>query len=263
MRQIQMIKSDKPKKNYREEFLEDYKMLTGITDLTLQDVFGAMQIMFERRWLTQVKPSPWCKKQFMLLYQSLLDADDGMMSGMSHFKTAIEQTRYDRTHRQRKVNPETKRQKEEELLKHYYDDVEKNPEEDMSAMSDELLRSDDVYYQNESLLYKRFKSLNEAMFKYSALKMRQASEEYAERMISNDGTINIYYLVGPDNSVIGCRFKIEDDSSESESEDCSVTVIFKSGKSEEYVEITEDLSDDTYRKIEQYIKDKFNYKIEL
>lgn len=43
----QMIKSDKPKtdkpkKNYKEEFLEDYKMLTGITDLTLQDVFGAM-----------------------------------------------------------------------------------------------------------------------------------------------------------------------------------------------------------------------------
>ena len=53
-----MIKSDKPKKNYKEEFLEDYKMLTGITDLTLQDVFGAMQIMFDKRWLTQVKPSP-------------------------------------------------------------------------------------------------------------------------------------------------------------------------------------------------------------
>lgn len=60
----QMIKSDKPKKNYKEEFLEDYKMLTGITDLTLQDVFGAMQIMFERKWLTQIKPSPWCEKQF-------------------------------------------------------------------------------------------------------------------------------------------------------------------------------------------------------
>ena len=260
----QMIKSDKPKKNYKEEFLEDYKMLTGITDLTLQDVFGAMQIMFDRRWLTQVKPSPWCKKQFMLLYQSLLDADDTMMSGMSRFKNAIEQTRYDRTHRKRKVNPETERQKEEELLKDYYDDLEKNPEEDMSAMSDELLRSDDVYYQNESLLYKRFKSLNEAMFKYSDLKMRQASEEYAERMITNDGTINIYYLVCPNNSVIGCRFKIEDDSPKSsEFEDCSVTVIFKYGKSEEYVEITEDLSDSTYKKIEQYIKDKFNYKIKL
>ena len=151
------------------------------------------------------------------------------------------------------MNPETKRQKEEELLKHYYDDVEKNPEEDMSAMSDELLRNDDVYYQNESLLYKRFKSLNEAMFKYSALKMKQVSEEYAERMISNDGTINIYYLVCPNNSVIGCRFKIEDDSSE----DCSVTVIFKSGSSEEYVETTEDLSDSTYRKIEQYINIMF------
>ena len=134
----------------------------------------------------------------------------------------------------------------------------------MSAMSDELLRSDDVYDQNESLLYKRFKSLNESMFKYSALKMRQASEEYAERMITNDGTINIYYLVCPNNSVIGCRFKIEDDSPKSsEFEDCSVTVIFKSGKSEEYVEITEDLSDSTYRKIEQYIKNKFNYKIKL
>lgn len=257
-----MIKSNKQKKNYKEEFLEDYKMLTGITDLTLQDVFGAMQIMFKRDWLTQVKPSPWCKKQFMLLYQSLLDADDGIMSGMSHFKTAIEQTRYDRTHRKRKTNPETERQKEE-LLKHYYDDVEKNPEEDMSAMSDELLRNDDVYYQNESLLYKRFKSLNEAMFKYSALKMKQASEEYAERMTSNDRTINIYYLVGPNNSVIGCRFQIENDSSESKSDNCSVTVIFKSGKSEEYVEITKDLSDSTYRKIEQYIKDKFNYNIEL
>lgn len=262
-----MIKSEKPKKNskknYREEFLEDYKMLTGITDLTLQDVFGAMQIMFKRDWLTKVKSSPWSEKQFMLLYQSLLDADDGIMSGMSHFKTAIEQTRYERTHRKRKVNPETERQKEKELLKHYYDDVEKNPEEDMSAMSDELLRSDDVYYQNESLLYKKFKSLNESMFKHSDLKMRQASEEYAERMITNDGTINIYYLVGPNNSVVGCRFKIENYSSEYESEDCSVTVIFKSGKSEEYVEITEDLSDNTYRKIEQYIKDKFNYKIEL
>ena len=77
-------------------------------------------------------------------------------------------------------------------------------------------------------------------------------------MITNDGTINIYYLVGPNNSVVGCRFKIEDDSSKSsESEDCSVTVIFKSGNSEEYVETTEDLSDSTYRKIEQYINIMF------
>lgn len=254
-----MIKSKKSKKNYKEEFLEDYKMLTGITDLTLQDVFGAMQIMFERRWLTQVKSSPWSEKQFMLLYQSLMDADDTMNDGMTRFKTAIEQTRYDRTHRGKKVNPKTERQKEEELLKHYYDDVEKNPEEDMSAMSDELLRNDDVYYQNESLLYKRFKSLNEAMFKYSALKMRQASEEYAERIVSNDGTIDIYYLANPNNSVIGCRFQIKNDSSE----DCSVTVIFKSERKEEYVDIIGELSDNTYRKIEQYIKDKFNYKIKL
>lgn len=256
------IKSNKPKKNYKEEFLEDYKMLTGITDLTLQDVFGAMQVMFKRGWLSEVKPTPWCKRQFMLLYQTLLDGDDPLMSGMSHFKTAIEQTRYDRTHREKKTTPTLKQstQDDKELARHYYDDVEKNPEEDMESMSDGLLRADDVYYTNESLLYDKFRSLNEAMFKFSALDMRPATEKYAERMPSDDGTINVYYLIDPNNSVIGCRFKIRNEES---SEDCSVTVIMKSASSEEYVDISGNLSDETYGKIEQYMDENFDYTIKL
>jgi hypothetical protein len=33
------------KKNYKQEYLEDFIGLTGITDLTLQDVYGAMVLL--------------------------------------------------------------------------------------------------------------------------------------------------------------------------------------------------------------------------
>ena len=124
------------RKDYKQEYLEDFKMLSGITDLTLQDVFGAMQLMLRNHDLKVSKAGPWSKNQFLFLYQMMNDGDDFCNTGISIFKKAVEQTRYDRTHRPKKSDFE------------YPETPVYNPEEDMNAMSDELLKKDDVYYES-------------------------------------------------------------------------------------------------------------------
>lgn len=70
----------------------------------------------------------------------LNDGDDFYNTGVTKFKEAVEQTRYDRTHRPKKSDTE------------YPETPIYNPEEDMSAMSDELLKQDDVYYENANVI---------------------------------------------------------------------------------------------------------------
>ena len=49
------------KKNYKQEYLEDFIGLTGITDLTLQDVYGAMVLLVRHCVLEQKAKSLWSK----------------------------------------------------------------------------------------------------------------------------------------------------------------------------------------------------------
>lgn len=137
------------KKDYKQEYLEDFIGLTGITDLTLQDVYGAMVLMVRHGYLDQKAKSLWSRYQFNHLYQRMLDYDDFYNQTIPMFKQAVEQTRYDRAHR---------RKKEREALKDYTtpinntsdDDDYTTPEEDMDTVSRELLKQDDVFYEQHS-----------------------------------------------------------------------------------------------------------------
>jgi hypothetical protein len=78
-----------------------------------------------------------------------MDGDDFYKTHLSNFKKAVEKTRYDLTHRFSK--------------KSYDEDTEviyDNPEEDMDAMSQELLKNDDVFYES-------WKSEHQDMFIFS------------------------------------------------------------------------------------------------
>ena len=87
------------KKNYKQDYLEDFIGLTGITDLTLQDVYRAMVLLVRHGVLEQKAKSLWSKYQFMHLYRKMLDSDDFYNQIIPQFKEAVMQTRYDRTHR--------------------------------------------------------------------------------------------------------------------------------------------------------------------
>ena len=132
------------KKDYKREYLEDFIGLTGITDLTLQDVYGAMVLMVRYGQLEQKAKSLWSKYQFTYLYRRMLDADDFYNQTLPAFKEAVYQTRYDRMHRQRQA---------EQQIKDYSGDTDddyKMPEEDMDVVSDELLKKDEVFYEKHS-----------------------------------------------------------------------------------------------------------------
>ena len=61
------------KKNYKQDYLEDFIGLTGVTDLTLQDIYGAMILLVRHGVLEQKAKSLWSKYQFMHLYRKMLD----------------------------------------------------------------------------------------------------------------------------------------------------------------------------------------------
>ena len=142
-----MAKSDK--KDYKDEYLDDFKMISGMMDLTLQDVYGAMCLLIRDYEIGQSKAGMWSKNQYDFLYRYLMDGDDFYKTHLSNFKKAVDKTRYDRTHRFSK--------------KSYDEDIEviyDNPEEDMDAMSQELLKNDDVFYES-------WKSEHQDMFIFS------------------------------------------------------------------------------------------------
>lgn len=120
------------KQDYKQEYLNDFIGLTGITDLTLQDVYGALIHLTDRGQLLKTGPSLWSKNQFEALFRALMDTEDPYNEIRQEFKNAVAETRWRRSHR--------KDSQEEEL---FFPD-EENPENDMDAVSDELLRADDV-----------------------------------------------------------------------------------------------------------------------
>lgn len=47
--------------DYKQSYLNDYRRITGITDLTLQDVIGAMYLMFKDGFLAKARAGEWSK----------------------------------------------------------------------------------------------------------------------------------------------------------------------------------------------------------
>jgi hypothetical protein len=54
-----MAKSDK--KDYKDEYLDDFKMISGMMELTLQDVYGAMCLLIRDYEIGQSKAGMWSK----------------------------------------------------------------------------------------------------------------------------------------------------------------------------------------------------------
>ena len=136
------------KQNFREGYIRDYKRLTGITDLTGQDVYGALVLMTRRGTLETRGRSLWSKSQWEYLYRKMLDTADPYNDTIELFRQAVSQTRYDRKHRYHKT-VERQSPKDGVSGSQHRDASDTDcraPEEDMQTVSDELLRQDDVFY---------------------------------------------------------------------------------------------------------------------
>lgn len=131
------------KKDYKREYLQDYIGLTGIADLTLQDVYGAMILLIRQNKLDQVSKSLWAEPQFRYLFRQLLDTDNVYNNMLDDFRKAVEQTRYDRLPKARKQRFIQMRTKPEVI--HYENE---SPDEDMVRVSNELLKQDDVWFDD-------------------------------------------------------------------------------------------------------------------
>ena len=78
------------KKDYKREYLQDYIGLTGIADLTLQDVYGAMILLIRQNKLDQVSKSLWAEPQFRYLFRQMLDTENVYNNIMDDFCKAVE-----------------------------------------------------------------------------------------------------------------------------------------------------------------------------
>lgn len=126
--------------DYKKNYLQEFRYLSKIDDLTLQDVRGAMELMFNKGLLTRSKFSEFSKQQYEQLFRLLQDTANPYNKIPEAFKQAVSQTRYDRTHRPKKQPV----QEPEEKIEY------RSPDEDMEAMSKALLYQDDVSYDGRS-----------------------------------------------------------------------------------------------------------------
>ena len=136
------------KKDFKSVYLDDFKMISGIMDLTLQDVIGAMILMIRSGILTKARSSLWSKVQFDMLYKLMMNMDDGLNKGIMLFKKAVAKTRLDRI-RKHSAKKNTQKKDYDE-----YDDVDISTEpidrdKQMNQASDELLANDEIWFTDE------------------------------------------------------------------------------------------------------------------
>ena len=131
--------AEEKKKTFHDEFVKDFKRLTGITDLTGQDVYGALVLMTRKGQIPKYGRSLWSKSQWDYLYHKLLDTANPYNDIAEIFKAAINQTRMDR---HRKYPTQKRKEEPEENTELTY----RAPEEDMQTVSNQLLQDDEVYY---------------------------------------------------------------------------------------------------------------------
>ena len=132
--------TEEKKKTFHDEFVKDFKRLTGITDLTGQDVYGALVLMTRKGQIPKYGRSLWSKSQWDYLYHRLLDTANPYNDITEVFKAAINQTRIDR-HRKYPITQKRKEEPEENT-----EPIYRASEEDMQTVSNQLLWDDEVYY---------------------------------------------------------------------------------------------------------------------
>lgn len=135
------------KKDFKLIYLDDFKMISGIMDLTLQDVIGAMILMIRSGILSKARSSLWSKVQFDMLYKLMMNMDDGLNRGIMLFKKAVAKTRLDRN-RKSSVKKTQKKDYDD------YDDVDISTEpldrdEQMNQASNELLANDEIWFTDD------------------------------------------------------------------------------------------------------------------
>lgn len=57
--------------DYKKNYIQEFRYLTKIDDLTLQDVRGAMELLFNQGLLTRSKFSEFSKQQYEQLFRLL------------------------------------------------------------------------------------------------------------------------------------------------------------------------------------------------
>ena len=158
--------------SYQDQILEDIRQITGCSHLCKQDLYAVIHDLIDRGGLRTIKPQKYIsKKTYYDLRDFLLDADK-FVSGISVFKDYLKKVQEYRYKNSRAYKDAV--QKESDRIDK---ECRYNPEEDMSAMSRELLKNDDVFY--EMKMNKNKKALYESMMKsISKIVKKQINEAY-------------------------------------------------------------------------------------
>lgn len=135
--------------SYQDYILDDIRQITECPQLSKQELYAVIHDLIDRGELRTIKPQKYIsKKTYCDLRRFLLDGDT-FVSGISIFKDYLKKVQ-DSSFKNSKTYKEQIR-KEAELIDK---ECEYNPEEDMSAMSIQLLKDDDVFYEKMNIYVK-------------------------------------------------------------------------------------------------------------
>ena len=158
--------------SYQDQILDDIRQITECPQLSKQDLYAVIHDLIDRGELRTIKPQKYIsKKTYCDLRRFLLDGDT-FVSGISIFKDYLKKVQEYRYKNSRAYKDAV--QKESDRIDR---ECRYNPEEDMSAMSKELLKNDEVFYEKK--MNKNKKALYESMMKsISKIVKKQINEAY-------------------------------------------------------------------------------------
>ena len=158
--------------SYQDQILEDIRQITGCTHLRKQDLYAVIHDLIDRGELLTIKPQKYISKKTYYDLRDFLLSADKFVSGISVFKDYLKKVQEYRYKNSRAYKDAV--QKESDRIDK---ECRYNPEEDMAAMSRELLKNDDVFY--EMKMNKNKKALYECIMKsISKIVKKQINEAY-------------------------------------------------------------------------------------
>lgn len=158
--------------SYQDQILEDIRQITGCTHLRKQDLYAVIHDLIDRGELLTIKPQKYISKKTYYDLRDFLLSADKFVSGISVFKDYLKKIQEYRYKNSRAYKDAV--QKESDRIDK---ECRYNPEEDMAAMSRELLKNDDVFY--EMKMNKNKKALYECIMKsISKIVKKQINEAY-------------------------------------------------------------------------------------
>lgn len=130
---------------YQDQILLDIQKITGIPNLTKQELYSIIINLIRTQKIYAPIPVKYIQKAtYMALREFLLDGDS-FVSGISVFQD-LHKKYQDWLYKK----SDAYKREQEKIQKELDNITDYNAEEDMDAMSKQLLRDDDVYYTNES-----------------------------------------------------------------------------------------------------------------